>query len=149
MESTKLWESAMINPIYVLHPDIMGSDYKKIKFMCNNGSCLPHAGEEWIKKAREKKLVGWTGPDIYNPSGEIHHKPMSLPECLVNCNELIRTNKGGGSPMNLIDIIKRSQKSLDDKYIVHRGVTQIPPWAIGIVVFVFAVVIISLVLYKK
>lgn len=146
IKHTKIWDSAMINPIYVLHPSIMGPDYTKIKFMCNNGSCLPHAGQEWIEKSRAAKKVGWTGPDIYNP-GHIHHEPMSLPECLVNCNELVRIKDGGGSPMNLINIIKRSQHNETDTYSTQKGQSHISEWVIGILIMaaVMAAVIISLI----
>ena len=31
----------LINPIYIIHPDVVGWDIENIKFQCNNGICMP------------------------------------------------------------------------------------------------------------
>ena len=140
---TKLWHGTTINPIYVMNHSIMGPDYRQVKFMCNNGSCFPRASNEWIEKSRKNKDVGWTGPDIYNPNS-IHIKPLPLYKCVVNCNELVRVKDGGGSPHDLINIIKGNQETLPNKFVINLS-----PLIISIIIFVFVVVIILVVYQVK
>ena len=137
------WTPTTINPIFVMIPQIMGSDYKKIRFMCNNGSCLPKPTDEWIEKSRKDKDVGWTGPDIYNPN-IIHLDPLPLYKCVINCNELVRWDEGGGSPHNLINIIKRNQKSIPTKIV-----TNFSPLIISIILFIFIIILIFIVYQTK
>ena len=142
IENSKLWDSSTINPIYVMHPTIVGDDYTKIKFMCNNGTCLVRPSDDWIAKSRKAKAVGWTGPDIYNPYN-MHEKPVSLDKCVINCNELVKWEDGGGSPLNLINIIQRSQESLNSTTPSHKTLTLYIGIK-GVVIFLFIIVVVIL-----
>jgi len=137
---TSNWGGATINPIYVLHPTVVGSDYTKVDFMCNNGSCLPKSSEEWKKKSRQEQSWGWTGPDIFNPSAPT--TPQPLHECLINCNQLVRSKNGGGEPQSLIDIVRSEWGDLPPiRTQTIPSTPGLPVWSIGVII----IVVISLI----
>ena len=89
------WVDADISPIFVMKmEDFPKEDPSEIKFICNNGIVMP-----------------WNGPlgdSVYNVSNQ---KPEIFYEAVVDCNELVPDNQGGGAPFSLINLIK--QQSLN------------------------------------
>ena len=88
----KGWGSALINPIYIIHPNIVGWDIDNIKFQCNNGVCIPVS----LKNNPQ---------DIFNPNK--FKEPKVLHECIVSCSQLVNNNYDEPA-RNLISIIKKS-----------------------------------------
>ena len=74
----KGWKPNLINPIYVIDPQIIGMDIYNIKFLCNDGVSMPV-----IPNQPEN-------PHIYNPTK--HIEPKVLHKSIVDCSQLIHHN---------------------------------------------------------
>ncbi len=125
-EDLDTFSAATINPIYVLHPTVVGSDYTKIDFMCNNGSCLPKS----------------TDPNIFNPSAS--STPQPLHECLINCNQLVKSQNGGRSPNSLMDIIRNKWGNKPPPIRTATPATPgLPAWSVGVITLVVITLIVG------
>ena len=139
---THIDSAATINPIYVLHPTVVGSDYTKIDFMCNNGSCLPKSSDEWQKKSLKENSGGLTEPNIFNPSAPTTSQPLH--ECLINCNQLVKSKNGGGSPNSLMDIIRNKWGNNPPPIRTAIPATPgLPAWSVGVIILVVITLIVG------
>lgn len=113
-----------ISPIFVFPPNS-----ENIKFICNNGNCIPFT--------REK--------DIFNTDKK--GKPMNLTECSVSCSILKPVEEGGGKPRNLESILKTydtKNRKIGQK--IKRVFKKTPPW-VFLILMLLLVVFISLIVY--
>ena len=124
-----VWKLAILSPIYVLHPSIVGDDYTNIKFQCNNGECIPFVRE----------IV-----DMYNPQGIT--TPKLLHQCLVDCSQV---GKDSGHPRNIIALVKAHKSTLGTTLGITLG-TMLSIIGIGIgIILCILIVIIILRKYKR
>ena len=115
----KGWSSALINPIYIIHPDVVGWDIENIKFQCNNGICMPinSKGILSIKK-------------IFNTTK--FSEPKVLHECVVSCSQLVN-NKHNKPGRNLISVIRQNNLNSGEQ-------TKKILYILGIIIFISIVI---------
>lgn len=107
----KGWKSNLINPIYVIEPNIVGSNIHDIKFLCNDGVSMPS-----IPNQLEDS-------DIYNPTKHIN--PAVLHKSIVDCSQLIKINK----PPTLLSNFK----------VNSNGKKGIILYIVGIIIFLILI----------
>ena len=139
------WHHQKIFPFYVLSPDLFGKDYEKIRFVCHNSNCYPYnPNNNYVDKVSvsiNQRLRG------EKP------KPKRLRDCVIECNQLIPNELGGGHPFNMLSLIDSELDQMDeDSPSVDERLSNVSPMVISVLVTVLVIslgVLVYLSLRKK
>lgn len=134
------WGEATISPIYVLSPETFGDRPEAVRFVCNQGLCMP-----WS--------TAMENPDIYWAGKGSDREPKPLHECSVDCNQLIASSPGKRVPFSLqLNVHRRASKLAGDgsrlRDVFGRPPSVVVAVAVGLLVLAAAVVA-YLILGKK